>query len=263
MNNNPKRKKAQNQSVYVTIVVIMMMVAVVIAIAVALAKESKDSTSLLEGAADTTGTLIMGDKENDSDAPSKDNETDDVFFNESDKDTDKNEENDNYDDQSAKDSESEQTVVTPPANILPQFHTPVNGEVLKACSLTVPVFSQTMEDYRTHTGVDLYCSSGCDISAAADGTIIDIKDDPMMGMSISIEHSGGAVSTYQNLYDELPTGIEVGKTVKMGQVIATAGNTALEEIAEECHLHFELSVNGKAVDPAEYIDFPEVPSYEE
>ena len=77
----------------------------------------------------------------------------------------------------------------------------------------------------------------------------------MMGMSISIEHSGGAVSVYQNLYDEIPAGIEVGSRVQKGQVIATAGDTALSEISEDSHLHFELSVNGESVDPSDYIEF--------
>ena len=143
------------------------------------------------------------------------------------------------------------------------FVAPVSGEVLRYCSLEVPVFSQTMEDYRTHSGVDLYCSAGSDIAAVADGIVKKVWDDPMMGMSVSIEHSGGAVSVYQNLYDELPEGIEEGAAVRGGQIIATAGNTALLEVAEEDHLHFSMSINGKMVDPSEYIEFSAAPTHNE
>ena len=49
--------------------------------------------------------------------------------------------------------------------------------------------------------------------------------------------------------------IEAGTRVQKGQVIATAGDTALSEISEDSHLHFELSVNGESVDPSDYIEF--------
>ena len=76
-----------------------------------------------------------------------------------------------------------------------------------------------------------------------------------MGTCISISHSGGAVSTYKNVSPELPDGIKVGETVAGGQLIAVGGESALMEVAEEPHVHFELTVGGKSVDPTEYITF--------
>ena len=48
--------------------------------------------------------------------------------------------------------------------------------------------------------------------------------------------------------------MKAGDKVIAGQIIGASGETALIESAEENHLHFELAVNGKTVDPAEYID---------
>ena len=75
---------------------------------------------------------------------------------------------------------------------------------------------------------------------------------------IAIKHTGDAVSIYKNLSAELPTGIIEGAKVKAGQKIATVGSTAMVEIAEEPHLHFEMTVGGLAVDPLEYFSSKDV-----
>ena len=43
-------------------------------------------------------------------------------------------------------------------------------------------------------------------------------------------------------------------SVRSGQLVATVGNSAMVEIAEEPHLHFEMTVGGLSVDPLEYYD---------
>ena len=47
-------------------------------------------------------------------------------------------------------------------------------------------------------------------------------------------------------------GIEQGKTVSVGQQIGTVGKSAIAELADEPHLHLEMTVNGLAVDPRDY-----------
>lgn len=136
---------------------------------------------------------------------------------------------------------------------LPAFIAPVSGMLMKEHSMDVPVFSVTMEDYRTHTGVDIAASAGTAVRAAADGTVAEIWEDPMMGHCISITHSGGAQSVYKNLSPETPEEITVGCDVKAGTVIGSVGESALAEIAEESHLHYELHINGAAADPADFM----------
>ena len=91
------------------------------------------------------------------------------------------------------------------------------------------------------------------VMAAADGKVSEILDDPFFGKTVKITHNGEGVTIYSNLAAELAEGLEVGKEVKCGQVIGCVGETASREIAEEPHLHFEMTVAGKSVDPMTYI----------
>lgn len=137
---------------------------------------------------------------------------------------------------------------------LPVFRSPIpDGEILRSHSVTVPVFSPTMDDYRTHTGIDIACTAGEAVQAAADGKIGNFWYDPLMGYTLSVVHTGDAVTLYQGLSEELPDGIELGAVVSAGQTIACAGNTALIECEDEEHLHFQLDIGGTFVDPMEYL----------
>jgi murein DD-endopeptidase MepM/ murein hydrolase activator NlpD len=69
---------------------------------------------------------------------------------------------------------------------------------------------------------------------------------------VAIEHSGECVTVYKNLAKELAEGLAVGVTVKKGELLGRVGDTALLEIAEDPHLHLEMTVKGLQVDPLEY-----------
>ena len=146
-----------------------------------------------------------------------------------------------------------QAPVTTAPNILPTFQAPAVGTVAKEHEITVPVFSLTTNDWRTHTGIDIACAMGDAVYAAAAGTVSAVVSDPMMGTSVTISHSGDGVTVYRNLAVELAEGIQEGATVIAGQVIGTVGDTAMIESADEPHLHFEMRVAGESVDPLDYI----------
>ncbi len=146
-------------------------------------------------------------------------------------------------------------VAAEPIDVLPQFRAPAAGIVTKNHCLDVAVYSVTMNDYRTHTGVDVSGEVGGEVYATADGVVGEIWEDPMMGVCMTVLHSGDAVSTYRNLAPEMPEGIVAGCAVYAGQVIAAIGESALIEVADEPHLHYELSVSGSAVNPQEYMTF--------
>ena len=116
------------------------------------------------------------------------------------------------------------------------------------------VFSNTMKDYRVHLGVDINTEQNAAVNAAADGTVSQIWEDALMGYCIAVIHSGDACTVYKNLAETLPEGIEEGAAVKAGQTIGYVGESAMVEIAEEPHLHFEMTVNGIAVDPLTYFE---------
>ncbi|MBQ9429751.1 MAG: M23 family metallopeptidase [Clostridia bacterium] len=136
-------------------------------------------------------------------------------------------------------------------NRLPSFILPVVGTVSKLCTPDVLVFSSTMNDYRAHTGVDISTSLGEAVCAAADGVVTEIYADPMMGCTVVLAHDGDALTVYQNLDENIE--VEVGARVRAGDVLGAVGETAMVEIAEEPHLHFEMQVAGVIVDPLDHI----------
>ncbi len=135
----------------------------------------------------------------------------------------------------------------------PVLYLPVSGTVFKGYSMDLPVYSLTMNDYRVHTGVDISAEIGSGVVALTDGTVSALWSDPMMGMCISVDHGQGLVSHYKNLSADLPEGIAVGAAVKAGQTIGAVGDSCLVELAETEHLHFELTKDGKHIDPLTYL----------
>ena len=137
---------------------------------------------------------------------------------------------------------------------LPSFTLPVSGTLTNKHDPELQVFSPTMQDYRVHLGVDIQTAENAPVYAAADGTISKIWVDTLMGYCLAIKHSGNCVTIYKNLAATLPEGISEGVAVRSGQLIATVGNSAMVEVADEPHLHLEMTVSDLAVNPLEYFD---------
>lgn len=135
---------------------------------------------------------------------------------------------------------------------VPELSLPVSGTIYKGHDTSVQVFSPTTGDYRIHLGVDMVTSEDAPVLAAADGVVARIWDDALMGKCLAISHSGDCYTIYKNLDSTLPDGIAEGASVTAGQQIGTVGDTATLELAEEPHLHMEMTVKGLAVDPREY-----------
>ena len=136
----------------------------------------------------------------------------------------------------------------------PQFIWPVAGAVERAHSLEALCYDRTMRDWRTHRGVDIAASLGAKVMAAADGTVELVYSDHMYGSTVVVRHGGGLVSLYANLA-AVPAVAE-GDHVAMGDTIGSVGETAIAEIGEVTHLHFEMTRDGSPVDPADYLPEP-------
>lgn len=138
----------------------------------------------------------------------------------------------------------------------PEFVSPAKGTVSKSHSETVLVYSLTMDDYRTHSGIDISGQLGDIVVASADGIVKSVYEDPMWGYCVSVVHEGDAVSYYKNLSADVVDRIAAGDSVKAGDPIGSIGESALVEVAEEPHLHFELKIGGVSVDPQDYFEVP-------
>lgn len=102
---------------------------------------------------------------------------------------------------------------------------------------------------RRHSGVDIKTKDRDSIYAAFDGEVVFSKPYYGYGNLIRIRHANGLETCYSHNSENL---VKEGQHVKAGQVIALVGQTGR---ATTPHLHFEIRVNGKARNPANYFDF--------
>ena len=89
------------------------------------------------------------------------------------------------------------------------------------------IYSETLQEWVTHRGIDIKAEKGAEVKAIADGTIKSIKTDPRYGISIIIKHSKGFESVYACLLNEAQ-GLKEG-------------------------LHFEMTKDGDYVNPDIYV----------
>ena len=128
---------------------------------------------------------------------------------------------------------------------------PVNGDVLVEYSNGDLVKSKTLSVWKTHDGIDIAAEAGSPVKAMTSGTVMNIENDPLMGITVVIDHGSGYEGYYCNLSREVS--VAEGDAVSAGTVIGEVGNTAESEISEESHLHFGLKKNGSWTNPAEVL----------
>ena len=131
------------------------------------------------------------------------------------------------------------------------FTWPVMGRLTTGYSPDALIYSRTMGDWRTHDGIDIEAEQGTRVLSCASGVVTRVYTDDLMGTTVVIDHGAGVVSTCSNLAS-VPA-VKEGDTVTIATVIGSVGSTALGETNETPHLHFSLTVNGKSVDPTQFL----------
>lgn len=134
-----------------------------------------------------------------------------------------------------------------------EFQAPVKGEIIREFANDSLVYSNTLQEWITHNGVDIKADKTSVVKAAAAGKVTSIKNDPRYGLTIIIEHNDGYKTIYSNL---LTTEFVVeGEDVEQGQTLGTVGNSSSFEVSDDYHLHFELLKDGEYLDPTIYMEF--------
>lgn len=129
-----------------------------------------------------------------------------------------------------------------------EFVKPVDGDIIREFAKENLVYSETLEEWITHLGIDIKAPKTSVVKAAEAGVIESIKNDPRYGITIIMKHDNG----YQTIYANLLTTefVTEGESVEKGQSIGTVGNTAAFEISDEPHLHFEILKDSQHLDPS-------------
>ncbi|MEG1989724.1 MAG: M23 family metallopeptidase [Clostridia bacterium] len=133
------------------------------------------------------------------------------------------------------------------------FTVPIKGEILKRYSINEVIYSNTLESYKTHDGIDISGEIGSSVKAIEKGIVDKVYSDSFLGTTVILDHGQGYKSIYSNLSEN--TNVKVKQVVKKSAIIGSIGNTAIGEIKDKPHIHFMLMFNNKVIDPANKIKF--------
>ena len=126
---------------------------------------------------------------------------------------------------------------------------PITGQIKVNSPFNPKRYHPILRKVRPHYGVDFKLKIGTPVYAPADGVVTYASYMRGGGYTVIISHKGGYRTVYMHLskYD-----VRKGQQVRIGQVIAKSGNTGY---STGPHLHYEVHVNGRAVDPLK-VDLP-------
>lgn len=150
-------------------------------------------------------------------------------------------------------------VVVPPDDNTPPVEKPVefilscpvgNIDIIKGVALDKIVFDKTTGVYTGHAGVDFAAPVDTMANAPFSGIVESVVNDGMWGTIVTIDHGNGYKSTLKLLKD---VSLVKGKVLAKGDPIGKITDTAMKEKADGAHLHYELSLNGKLIDPMQYM----------
>jgi len=123
---------------------------------------------------------------------------------------------------------------------------PVNGIIISGYGMRIhPVLRYK----RMHEGIDFRADIATDVYATGDGVIKFAGRNGTFGNLIEIDHGFGFVTRYAHL-SSFVNKLKVGQEVKRGELIGFTGNSGL---TEGPHLHYEVLVNNRPIDPLNYL----------
>ena len=128
---------------------------------------------------------------------------------------------------------------------------PLSGDTVAAFSMDALQYNETLGDWRTHDGIDILAEAGTPVVAASAGTVLAVEEDDLLGVTVTVDHGDGYVTTYASLQPEPP--VVAGDTVDAGEALGVVGNTSLSESGLGAHLHFSVTRDGELMDPEAYL----------
>lgn len=125
------------------------------------------------------------------------------------------------------------------------FIRPHDGEIIRAYSPDVPLYSETMNDWRTHPGIDIAVNEGDEAVSIGKGTVSKVLVDSSYGYTVEVDY-GSFTARYCGLKQGDSVGI--GQSLEKGDSIGVIDTVPCEANAGP-HLHFEIIKDGTDIDP--------------
>ncbi|MEQ6378037.1 M23 family metallopeptidase [Bacillaceae bacterium S4-13-58] len=108
--------------------------------------------------------------------------------------------------------------------------------------------------YYQSSGIDISRQDGesFDVTAALSGTVVEVKEDPLLGYVVTLSHDNGITTHYASLEDVT---LQAGSEVRQGETIGTAGRNLFGQ-ASGTHVHFEVWKDDVQLNPETFINKP-------
>lgn len=153
-------------------------------------------------------------------------------------------------------------------NIMPVSKEETNDEIVRPYTDTSVEIGKNYYDYKEesenqedsiiyyentyiqNTGVDYISKNVFDVNAIADGKVISVTEDDIVGITVKIEHNNNMISVYQSIKDVT---VKENDQITKGQVIATSGTNNISSDLGN-HLHFELYKENILVNPEDFLE---------
>ena len=153
-------------------------------------------------------------------------------------------------------------------NIMPVSKEETNDEIVRPYTDTSVEIGKSYYDYKEesenqedsiiyyentyiqNTGVDYISKEIFNVNAIADGKVISITEDDIVGITVKIEHNNNMISVYQSIKDVT---VKENDQITKGQVIATSGTNNISSDLGN-HLHFELYKENILVNPEDFLE---------
>lgn len=148
----------------------------------------------------------------------------------------------------------EETIATMSSNTS-DYILPVKGNIIKKFAVNELVYSKTLDMWKTHQGIDISADIGEEVKAVSSGEVLSIEQDDFYGYTIKITDSLGYIFVYSNLENNII--LKKGDKVEQGDIIGNIGVSAMGEIADESHLHFEVLMDNEQVNPVDLLKISE------
>lgn len=125
------------------------------------------------------------------------------------------------------------------------YSLPVEGVIKREYSMDKVVYYESLEVWKTHSGVDIVCDENSEVKSVLDGKVVGIYKDNTYGYSIVVE-SGDYTCVYSSLDEDIL--VSIGSKIESGEILGYVGECAAEKELGY-HVHFEVMKDGEYVNP--------------